>query len=74
LVLITDAIGTIWGSLVLGISRNPSLKDELYKAAVIGSSIVLAGDKPGQIAEKFAIISSEIEHIEFTLDDSDGDL
>lgn len=29
-------IGTVFGALVLGISRNPSLKDELFKMAILG--------------------------------------
>ena len=29
-------IGTVFGALVIGISRNPSLKDELFKLAILG--------------------------------------
>jgi len=29
-------IGTVFGALVLGISRKPSLKDELFKMAILG--------------------------------------
>lgn len=29
-------IGTVFGALVLAISRNPSLKDELFKMAILG--------------------------------------
>ena len=29
-------IGTVFGALILGISRNPSLKDELFKMAILG--------------------------------------
>lgn len=29
-------IGTIFSALVLGISRNPSLKDELFRMAILG--------------------------------------
>jgi len=29
-------INTVFGALVLGISRNPSLKDELFKMAILG--------------------------------------
>jgi len=28
-------IGTVFGALVLGISRNPSLKDELFNLAIL---------------------------------------
>ena len=28
-------IGTVFGALVIGISRNPSLKDELFKLAIL---------------------------------------
>jgi hypothetical protein len=38
-------LGTIWGSLTLGISRNPSLKDELFKNAIVGSLVVANGEK-----------------------------
>ena len=30
-------IGTVFGALVLGTSRNPSLKDELFRIAILGS-------------------------------------
>ena len=29
-------IGTVFGALVLGTSRNPSLKDELFRIAILG--------------------------------------
>jgi len=29
-------IGTVFGALIIGISRNPSLKDELFKMAILG--------------------------------------
>jgi F-type H+-transporting ATPase subunit c len=29
-------IGTVFGALVLGISRNPNLKDELFRIAILG--------------------------------------
>ena len=32
-------IGTVFGALVLGISRNPSLKDELFKLAILGFAL-----------------------------------
>jgi len=32
-------IGTVFGALVLGISRNPSLKDELFKMAILGFAL-----------------------------------
>lgn len=35
-------IGTIFGSLVQGISRNPSLKDELFKMAILGFALTEA--------------------------------
>lgn len=64
-----DAIGTIWGSLVLGVSRNPTLKDELFKAAIQGTAAVLAGDQPSKIFEKAATIVSEMSQIDDTLFD-----
>ena len=35
-------IGTVFGALVLGISRNPSLKDELFKMAILGFALTVA--------------------------------
>jgi F-type H+-transporting ATPase subunit c len=32
-------IGTVFGALVIGISRNPSLKDELFKMAILGFAL-----------------------------------
>ena len=40
---VEDSLGTIWGATILGISRNPSLKDELIDYALAGSAAVLAG-------------------------------
>jgi hypothetical protein len=33
---------TVFGALVLGISRNPSLKDELFKMAILGFALTEA--------------------------------
>ena len=35
-------IGTVFGALVLGISTNPSLKDELVKIAILGFALTEA--------------------------------
>lgn len=35
-------IGTVFGALVLSISRNPSLKDELFKMAILGFALTEA--------------------------------
>ncbi len=35
-------IGTVFGALVLGISWNPSLKDELFKMAILGFALTEA--------------------------------
>ena len=35
-------IGTVFGALVLGTSRNPSLKDELFKMAILGFALTEA--------------------------------
>ena len=35
-------IGTVFGALVIGISRNPSLKDELFKTAILGFALTEA--------------------------------
>ena len=29
-------IGTVFGALMIGVSRNPSLKNELFKIAILG--------------------------------------
>jgi F-type H+-transporting ATPase subunit c len=35
-------IGTIFGALVLGVSRNPSLKEELQQLAILGFALTEA--------------------------------
>ena len=35
-------IGTVFGALVLGISRNPSLKDEMFRVAILGLALTEA--------------------------------
>ena len=35
-------IGIVFGALVLGISRNPSLKDELFRMAILGFALTEA--------------------------------
>ena len=35
-------IGTVFGALVIGTSRNPSLKDELFKMAILGFALTEA--------------------------------
>jgi F-type H+-transporting ATPase subunit c len=35
-------IGTVFGALVLGVSRNPSLKDELFRFAILGFALTEA--------------------------------
>ena len=35
-------IGTVFGALILGTSRNPSLKDELFKVAILGFALTEA--------------------------------
>ena len=35
-------IGTVFGALVLGVSRNPSLKDELFRLAILGFALTEA--------------------------------
>ena len=35
-------IGTVFGALVLGTSRNPSLKGELFKLAILGFALTEA--------------------------------
>ncbi|GFH53225.1 predicted protein [Chaetoceros tenuissimus] len=39
-----DAIGVIYGSLIIGVSRNPSLKNELVELALLGHASALTGD------------------------------
>jgi F-type H+-transporting ATPase subunit c len=35
-------IGTVFGALILGISRNPVLKDELFRIAILGFALTEA--------------------------------
>ena len=35
-------VGTVFGALVIGVSRNPSLKDELFKLAILGFALTEA--------------------------------
>nr|QWE50987.1 Atp9 [Phaeophyceae sp.] len=35
-------IGTVFGSLIIGTSRNPSMKEELFKLAVLGFALTEA--------------------------------
>ena len=35
-------IGTVFGALLIGISRNPSRKDELFKMAILGFALTEA--------------------------------
>jgi F-type H+-transporting ATPase subunit c len=35
-------IGNVFGSLVLGVSRNPNEKDELFRLAIIGFALTEA--------------------------------
>ena len=35
-------IGTVFGALVVGISRNPSLRDELFIMAILGFALTEA--------------------------------
>ena len=35
-------IGTVFGALVVGVSRNPSLKDKLFKLSILGFALTEA--------------------------------
>lgn len=35
-------IGAIFGSLIMGVSRNPTIKDELFRFAVLGFALTEA--------------------------------
>jgi F-type H+-transporting ATPase subunit c len=35
-------IGVIFGSLILGISRNPNIKDDLFRMAILGFALTEA--------------------------------
>ena len=35
-------IGVVFGALIIGISRNPSLKDELFRMAILGFALTEA--------------------------------
>ena len=56
------ATGLIYGNLVIGVSRNPSLKDELNKEAIFGSALAYSnGDihKVPTIAAEIAVAQRE---------------
>ena len=35
-------IGTVFGALIIGISRNPAYKDELFRMAILGFALTEA--------------------------------
>jgi len=35
-------VGVIFGSLIIGISRNPTLKDEMFRTAILGFALTEA--------------------------------
>jgi F-type H+-transporting ATPase subunit c len=35
-------IGTVFGALVIGMSRNPSMKNELFRVAILGFALTEA--------------------------------
>jgi F-type H+-transporting ATPase subunit c len=35
-------IGVIFGSLILGVSRNPNIKDDLFRMAILGFALTEA--------------------------------
>lgn len=35
-------IGTVFGALIIGVSRNPSLKGELFRLAILGFALTEA--------------------------------
>jgi F-type H+-transporting ATPase subunit c len=35
-------IGTVFGALVIGVSRNPSLKEDLFRLAILGFALTEA--------------------------------
>ena len=37
-----SGIGTVFGSLVIGISRNPSLRNEVFRLAILGFALTEA--------------------------------
>ncbi len=53
-----DAIGSIYASLVIGVSRNPSLKDALMNITNYGHAAVLAGEDLEMIPEFFETLRS----------------
>ena len=53
---------SIWSGLVLGISRNPSLKDELFQTAVFGTAVANGGtDDPRDIVDAYNNIQEAIK-------------
>ena len=58
-----DAIGTIYGSLALSVSRNPSLKTELFQIALFGHAAALAGDDVDEFSDKVESLVEEYEEV-----------
>ena len=56
-----DAIATIYGSLIIAVSRNPPLKDELFEVATFGHAAALAGDDVDKIDDIALDIFDELD-------------
>ena len=49
IILIKVGIGTVFGSLITGVSRNPSLRGQLFSYAILGFALTEAIGLFGQI-------------------------
>jgi F0F1-type ATP synthase membrane subunit c/vacuolar-type H+-ATPase subunit K len=53
---LSAGIGTIYHALVMAISRNPSLRNNLLRAAVFGHASVIAGNDVTKIKDLYDAI------------------
>jgi hypothetical protein len=53
---LSAGIGTIYHGLVLGLSRNPSLRDEMLKTAAFAHASVIAGNDVTRIKDLYDAI------------------
>jgi len=70
---VQDALGTIYGLLVMGVSRNPSLREELVKIATFGHASVLAGRDEELIQEKYDALFAAANTTMLSFDTLDWD-
>ena len=50
-------VGTVFGALVLGTARNPSLKDELFRIAILGFTLTEAIKEESETRRPVQLVS-----------------